>query len=265
MREVDWNSTVEDEEQQPNALVLWVHFNDAKGGRIKDLSRALREEIAKQSRSQDFWRDSRFDNIRESAITASRDSFSESPPRFTCPIYDAMSGSDSSSSGKYRSSSELQSIGNTIMQASRASFLTYFSFIEVLGATEMTRHTSVWRKSASPSSSVPPILSSDIKSASLMGFEELAWLRCCLEVDACTLGNPFRLSTGSLRDLLIFGPHLSPHVGEGSIFIIKEILFNFPFLSSRGAITSAGSGASLVLVLVLPNILQPAPSFSSHN
>ncbi|KAL0927765.1 hypothetical protein M5K25_001972, partial [Dendrobium thyrsiflorum] len=131
---------------------------------------------------------------------------SESPPRFTCSICDAMSGSDSPSSGKYRSSSELQSIGNTIMQASGSSFLTYFSFIEVPGATEMTRHTSVGRKSVSPSSSVSPILSSDIKSASLLGcltnfsfpgFEELSWLRCCLEVDACILGNPFRLSTGS--------------------------------------------------------------------
>ncbi|KAL0923587.1 hypothetical protein M5K25_007648 [Dendrobium thyrsiflorum] len=121
---------------------------------------------------------------------------SESPPRFTCSICDAMSGSDSSPSGKYRSSSELQSIGNTIMQASGASFLTYFSLTGVLGTAEITRHTSVGRGFASPSSSVSPILSSDIKSASLMGFEELAWLRCCLEVDACTLGNPFRLSTG---------------------------------------------------------------------
>ncbi|KAL0918936.1 hypothetical protein M5K25_010986 [Dendrobium thyrsiflorum] len=146
--------------------------------------------------------------VVRSAIVASGDSSadSESPPRFTCSICDAMSGSDSSSSGKYRSSSELQSISNTIMQASGASFLTYFSFIKVPGATEMTRHTSVGRKSVSPSSSVSPILSSDIKSASLMGcltnfdfpcLEELAWLRYCLEVDACTLGNPFRLSTGS--------------------------------------------------------------------
>ncbi|KAL0919070.1 hypothetical protein M5K25_011139 [Dendrobium thyrsiflorum] len=77
--------------------------------------------------------------FEKSAIIASGDSSadSESPPRFTCSICDAMS--DSSSSGKYRSSFELQSIG----------------------------------------------------------FEELAWLRCCLEVDACTLGNPFRSSTGS--------------------------------------------------------------------
>ncbi|KAL0924061.1 hypothetical protein M5K25_004866 [Dendrobium thyrsiflorum] len=136
---------------------------------------------------------------KQRAIVASGDSSadSESPPRFTCSICDAMSGSDSSSSGKYRSSSELQSIGNTIIHDSGASFLTYFPFTDVLGTTEMTRHTSVGRKSASPSSSVSPILSSDIKSASLMGLEELAWLRCCLEVDACTLGNPFRLSTGS--------------------------------------------------------------------
>ncbi|KAL0922035.1 hypothetical protein M5K25_005994 [Dendrobium thyrsiflorum] len=126
--------------------------------------------------------------------------------KFTCSICDAMSGSDSSPSGKYRSSSELQSIGNTIMQASGASFLTYFSLTGVLGTAEITRHTSVGRGFASPSSSVSPILSSNIKSASLMGcltnfdfpgLEELAWLRCCLEVDACTLGNPFRLSTGS--------------------------------------------------------------------
>ncbi|KAL0907630.1 hypothetical protein M5K25_022049 [Dendrobium thyrsiflorum] len=176
---------------------------------------------------------------------------SESPPRFTCSICDAMSGSDSPSSGKYRSSSELQSIGNTIMQASGASFLTYFSFIEVPGATEMTRHTSVGRKSVSPSSSVSPILSSDIKSASLMGFEELAWLRCCLEVDACTLGNPFRLSTGSLRNFSVFGSHLSPHlssdVGKCDIFIIRMILFNFIcFLFSLRTITSIGDGANLV-------------------
>ncbi|KAL0904624.1 hypothetical protein M5K25_026753 [Dendrobium thyrsiflorum] len=78
----------------------------------------------------------------ESAIVVSGDSSvdSESPPRFTCFICDAMSGSDSSSSGKYRSSSELQSIG----------------------------------------------------------CEELAWLGHCLEEDAGTLDNPFRLSTGSL-------------------------------------------------------------------
>ncbi|KAL0921460.1 hypothetical protein M5K25_008536 [Dendrobium thyrsiflorum] len=64
-----------------------------------------------------------------------------------------------------------------------------------------------------------------------------------------------RASLAELRDLPIFGPHLSPHlspyVGEGSIFIIKGILLNFHFLSSWGAITSTGSGASLVLVLVL--------------
>ncbi|KAL0925313.1 hypothetical protein M5K25_003633 [Dendrobium thyrsiflorum] len=35
---------------------------------------------------------------------------SESPPRYTCSICEAISGSDSSSSGKYRSSSEPQSI-----------------------------------------------------------------------------------------------------------------------------------------------------------
>ncbi|KAL0905962.1 hypothetical protein M5K25_024415 [Dendrobium thyrsiflorum] len=93
---------------------------------------------------------------------------SESPPRFTCSICDAMSWSDSSPSGKYKSSSELQSIGNTIMQASGASFLTYFSLTGVLGTAEITRHTSVGRGFASPSS-VSPILSSDIKSASLMG------------------------------------------------------------------------------------------------
>ncbi|KAL0906125.1 hypothetical protein M5K25_024590 [Dendrobium thyrsiflorum] len=215
------------------------------------------------------------ENHLQSAIIASGDSSadSESSPRFTCSICDAMSGSDSSSFGKYRSSSELQSIGNTIIQASGASLLTYSSFTGILGTTEMTRHTSVGRRFASSSSSVPPILNSDIKSASLMGcltnfgfsgFEELAWLRCCLEVDACTLGNPFRLSTGSLRDLLIFGPHLSPHlsphVDEGSIFVIKEILLNFHLLSSWGAITSTGNGASLVLVLLqyaLPYIRPP--------
>ncbi|KAL0910898.1 hypothetical protein M5K25_018994 [Dendrobium thyrsiflorum] len=63
-------------------------------------------------------------------------------------------------------------------------------------------------------------------------------------------GVPFRL-----RDLLIFGPHLSPHmsphVDEGSIFVIKKILLNFHLLSSWGAITSTGNGASLLLVLVL--------------
>ncbi|KAL0922084.1 hypothetical protein M5K25_006046 [Dendrobium thyrsiflorum] len=123
--------------------------------------------------------------------------FAESLPRFTCSICDAKSGSDSSSSGKYRSSSELQSIGNTIIQDSGAAPLTYSSFTGVLGNTEMTRHTSVGRESASPFSSASPTLSSDIKSANLMGFEEPAWLRCCLEEDACTLGNPFRLSTGS--------------------------------------------------------------------
>ncbi|KAL0925255.1 hypothetical protein M5K25_003574 [Dendrobium thyrsiflorum] len=121
----------------------------------------------------------------------------ESLPRFTCSICDAKSGSDSSSSGKYRSSSELQSIGNTIIQDSGAAPLTYSSFTGVLGNTEMTRHTSVGRESASPFSSASPTLSSDIKSANLMGFEEPAWLRRCLEEDACTLGNPFRLSTGS--------------------------------------------------------------------
>ncbi|KAL0915201.1 hypothetical protein M5K25_015602 [Dendrobium thyrsiflorum] len=123
--------------------------------------------------------------------------FAESLPRFTCSICDAKSGSDSSSSGKYRSSSELQSICNTIIQDSGAAPLTYSSFTGVLGNTEMTRQTSVGRESASPFSSASPTLSSDIKSANLMGFEELAWLGRCLEKDACTLGNPFRLSIGS--------------------------------------------------------------------
>ncbi|KAL0917872.1 hypothetical protein M5K25_012973 [Dendrobium thyrsiflorum] len=283
------------------------------------------------------------EGFAESAIVVSGDSSadSESPPRFTCSICDAMSWSDSSPSGKYKSSSELQSIGNTIMQASGASFLTYFSLTGVFGSAEITRHTSVGRGFASPSSSVSPILSSDIKSASLMGcltnfgfpgFEELAWPRCCLEVDACTLGNPFRLSTGSggersitsshilswafstalkiswfivspeyqlrlglcsshrirgacyilrsgltsnilhlmttlrstpysrdlrhskLGNFSVFGSHLSPHlssdVGECDIFIIRMILFDFIcFLFSLRTITSAGDGASLVLVL----------------
>ncbi|KAL0906150.1 hypothetical protein M5K25_024619 [Dendrobium thyrsiflorum] len=95
--------------------------------------------------------------------------FAESLPRFTCSICDAKSGSDSSSSGKYRSSSELQSIGNTIIQDSGAAPLTYSSFTGVLGNTEMTRHTSVGRESASSFSSASPTLSSDIKSANLMG------------------------------------------------------------------------------------------------
>ncbi|KAL0926133.1 hypothetical protein M5K25_004527 [Dendrobium thyrsiflorum] len=120
---------------------------------------------------------------------------SESPPRFTFSICDAMSGSDSSSSGKYRSSSELQSIGNTIIQASGASFLTYSSFTGILGTTEMTRHTSAGRKSTSPSSSVSPILSSDIKSASLMG---------CLTLGLLLEEFLFsRLQGASLADVLL--------------------------------------------------------------
>ncbi|KAL0926323.1 hypothetical protein M5K25_002541 [Dendrobium thyrsiflorum] len=196
------------------------------------------------------------DNITaaESAIVASRDSSvdSESSPRFTCSNCDAMSGSDSSSSGKYRSSSELQSIGNTIIQASGASFLTYSLFTGILGTTEMTRHTSVGIKSALPSFSVSLILSPDIKSASLMGYLIGTFYHQFLY---SVLGVLLRPENFVLRDLPIFGPHLSPHlsphVSEGDIFIIKEILFNFPFLSSWGVITSAGSGASLVLVLVL--------------
>ncbi|KAL0907521.1 hypothetical protein M5K25_021936 [Dendrobium thyrsiflorum] len=87
------------------------------------------------------------------------------------------------------------------------------------------------------------------------GLEELAWLRCYLEVDACTLGNPFRLRTGSLRNFSVFGSHLSPHlssdVGECDIFIIRMILFDFIcFLFSLRTITSIGDGASLVLVLI---------------
>ncbi|KAL0904860.1 hypothetical protein M5K25_027019 [Dendrobium thyrsiflorum] len=137
-----------------------------------------------------------FDGLDE-GIDVSDLNPSESLPRFTCSICDAKSGSDSSSSGKYRSSSELQSIGNTIIQDSGAAPLIYSSFTGVLDNTEMTRHTFVGRESASPFSSASPTLSSDIKSANLMGFEEPAWLRRCLEEDACTLGNPFRLSTGS--------------------------------------------------------------------
>ncbi|KAL0910267.1 hypothetical protein M5K25_021231 [Dendrobium thyrsiflorum] len=99
----------------------------------------------------------------------------ESLPRFTCSICDAKSGSDSSSSGKYRSSSELQSIGNTIIQNSTAASLTHSSFTGVLGTTEMTRHTSVGRESALPFSSVSPTLSSDIKSANLLGCLTSSW------------------------------------------------------------------------------------------
>ncbi|KAL0920575.1 hypothetical protein M5K25_009719 [Dendrobium thyrsiflorum] len=113
----------------------------------------------------------------KSAIVVSGDFsvVSESLPKFTCSICDAKSGSDSSSSGKYRSSSELQSIGNTIIQDSGAAPLTYSSFTGVLGNTEMTRHTSVGRESASPFSSASPTLSSDIKSANLMGCLTSSW------------------------------------------------------------------------------------------
>ncbi|KAL0928698.1 hypothetical protein M5K25_000612 [Dendrobium thyrsiflorum] len=154
----------------------------------------------------------------------------ESLPRFTCSICDAKSGSDSSSSGKYRSSSELQSIGNTIIQNSTAASLAHSSLTGISGATEMTRHTSMGGKSASPSSSVSPTLSPDIKSASLMG---------CL----------------TLRNFSILGFHLSPHlssdVGECGIFIIKEILFDFIcFLFSLRTITSIGGGTSLALASV---------------
>ncbi|KAL0903736.1 hypothetical protein M5K25_028134 [Dendrobium thyrsiflorum] len=93
----------------------------------------------------------------------------KSLPKFTCSICDAKSGSDSSSSGKYRSSSELQSIGNTIMQVSTTASLTHSSFTNTFGITGMTRQTSVGRESASAFSSVSPTLSPDIKSANLIG------------------------------------------------------------------------------------------------
>ncbi|KAL0919281.1 hypothetical protein M5K25_011362 [Dendrobium thyrsiflorum] len=166
--------------------------------------------------------------------------FAESLPRFTCSICDVKSGSDSSSSGKYRSSSKLQSIGNTIIQNSGASLLTYSSFTGILGTTEMTRHTSVGRESASSFSSVSPTLSPDIKSANLMDCLTV-WLRGA--------------SLAELRNFSILGSHLSPHlssdVGECSIFIIKEILFDFIcFLFSLRTITSIGSGTSLALASV---------------
>ncbi|KAL0919278.1 hypothetical protein M5K25_011364 [Dendrobium thyrsiflorum] len=58
-----------------------------------------------------------------------------------------------------------------------------------------------------------------------------------------------------LRNFSILGSHLSPHlssdVGECSIFIIKEILFDFIcFLFSLRTITSIGSGTSLALASV---------------
>ncbi|KAL0908106.1 hypothetical protein M5K25_022577 [Dendrobium thyrsiflorum] len=86
-------------------------------------------------------------------------------------------------------------------------------------------------------------------------FEELAWLGHCLEEDAGTLDNPFRLSTGSLRNFSVFGSHLSPHlssdVGECDISIIRMILFNFIcFLFSLRTITSIGGGTSLTLASV---------------
>ncbi|KAL0910153.1 hypothetical protein M5K25_021097 [Dendrobium thyrsiflorum] len=163
---------------------------------------------------------------RRSVVVASGDSSvdSESPPRFTCSICDAMLGSDSSSSGKYRSSSELQSIGNTIIQDSGDASLTYSSFTGVLGTTEMTQHTSVGRKSVSPSSSVSPILSPDIKSVNLMGcltvclvflladftlpeFKELAWLRDYLQLPFLVL-----LGSDNLRR-----QWSQPHVGVGAL------------------------------------------------
>ncbi|KAL0915413.1 hypothetical protein M5K25_015825 [Dendrobium thyrsiflorum] len=71
--------------------------------------------------------------------------------------------------------------------------------------TEMTRQVSTENSSSLASST----LSSDIKSASLIGrltdfsfpgFEEPAWLGRCLKVDVCAIGNAFKSNTGSVGD-----------------------------------------------------------------
>ncbi|KAL0926179.1 hypothetical protein M5K25_002385 [Dendrobium thyrsiflorum] len=52
----------------------------------------------------------------------------------------------------------------------------------------------------------------------------------------------------------VFSPHLSPylssHIGECGVFIIKEILLNFFYLFSWGAITSTNGGTNLALASV---------------
>ncbi|PKU62425.1 hypothetical protein MA16_Dca027905 [Dendrobium catenatum] len=79
-----------------------------------------------------------------------------------------MLGSESSSFGKHRSS-ELNSIDDTIRQNSGATSSAYFSLYVIFDVVKMTRHVSVGRDSSSASSFLS-ILSSFIKSSSLIGF-----------------------------------------------------------------------------------------------
>ncbi|KAL0924585.1 hypothetical protein M5K25_005427 [Dendrobium thyrsiflorum] len=89
----------------------------------------------------------------------------------------------------------------------------------------MTRQVST-ENSSSSASSASATLSSDIKSASLIGrltdfsfpdFEESAWLGRCLKVDVCAIGNAFKSSTGSIGDF-----HFTPGTPSNcfSIFVV---------------------------------------------
>ncbi|PKU66001.1 hypothetical protein MA16_Dca009076 [Dendrobium catenatum] len=77
--------------------------------------------------------------------------------------------SESSSFGKHRTSSELNFIDNTIRQKSGAVSSAYFSLAYIFDIVKMTRHVSVGRDSFSVSSSFSSILSSFMKSPSLIG------------------------------------------------------------------------------------------------
>ncbi|KAL0903558.1 hypothetical protein M5K25_027946 [Dendrobium thyrsiflorum] len=121
--------------------------------------------------------------------------------------------------------SSFVSIDDVARHISTTSSLTYLSFIGATGVTEMTRQVSIGSDS-SLASSASATLSSDIKSASLIGrltdfsfpdFEEPAWLGCCLKVDVCAIGNAFKSNTGSVGDF-----HFTPGTPSNcfSIFVV---------------------------------------------